>query len=135
MTMRMKIAQNLWLQLVRDLHQRQDVETAALLFARYVRTDAGDRLVVTDVVAMPEPAYLDRSPDRISIDPVAINRLARPARDAGLSVFATHSHPGAEVAEFSWADDEGDRRFLPSMCSWIPGRPHGSVVVASSGHA
>lgn len=62
-----------------------------------------------------------------------INRLVRPARDRGLSILTIHSHPLANDAWFSRADDLGDARLLPSFANQVPGVPHGSMVLARSG--
>lgn len=133
--MRLRITECLWNQLVHHLHERQDVETAALLFARYYGTGDHPIAVVRHVLRLTDDAYLARCPDRLSIDPVTVNRLSRRAHDMGMCVFTAHSHPHSEKAFFSWADDDGDKRFLPSLRNWIDTVPHGSIVVASSGDA
>jgi molybdopterin/thiamine biosynthesis adenylyltransferase len=131
--MRLRISECLWNELVHHLHERQDVETAAVLVAHYYRTGDDAIAVVRHIVRLSDEAYVARCPDRLSIDPVAINRLARRAHDMGMCVFTAHSHPRSDKAFFSWADDDGDDRFLASMRNWIGGVPHGSIVVASSG--
>jgi molybdopterin/thiamine biosynthesis adenylyltransferase/proteasome lid subunit RPN8/RPN11 len=84
-----------------------------------------------DLTVVPDQAYVIRQRDRIRINPVALNRLVRPARDRGLSVLTIHTHPGANEPWFSAADDAGDSVLMPSLFTQMPG-PHGSLVVAGN---
>jgi hypothetical protein len=133
--MKLRISENAWNQLRENLFQRTDVETAGLLLAEKVETGSHEVLVVRRAFPLPEAAYAIRRIDRLSIDPVALNRLTRPARDNNWSVFTIHTHPGATEAWFSGADDAGDARLMPSLCCQIADVPHGSIVVVDSGDA
>jgi molybdopterin-synthase adenylyltransferase len=88
-------------------------------------------LIGRHFVTVPADGYRVRRIDQLQIDPVAINRLIRRARDDGLSVITVHTHPGTEVPWFSLADDEGDSRLMPSLYAQMEG-PHGSVVIAAN---
>lgn len=131
--MKLRIAETAWDALKAQLLARADVETAGILLGRHVGTDTGNAVAVEHSFALPDEAYRVRRPDQISIDPVALNRLIRPARDHGLSIFTIHTHPGAREAWFSAADDAGDNRLMPSLSCQVPRVPHGSLVLASSG--
>lgn len=131
--MKLRIAETGWEALKAQLLAREDVETAGVLLGRHVGTGGAQAVVVEHSFALPDEAYRVRRPDQISIDPVALNRLTRPARDYGLSIFTIHTHPGASEAWFSAADDAGDNRLMPSLSCQVPGVPHGSLVLASSG--
>jgi proteasome lid subunit RPN8/RPN11 len=132
--MRTRISTQLWLQVTADLLARTDVETAAILFGEIINADDGRRvLVIRGMASVPDSGYLERRIDRLRIDPVTINRLVRPARDNGWSVVTIHSHPGTGEPWFSWADDAGDARLMPSFAVQIPDTPHGSMVLAGSG--
>jgi molybdopterin/thiamine biosynthesis adenylyltransferase len=133
--MKLKIAEHLWAPLCEQLLARQDVETAGLLFGEMVATPSGTVIAVREAMALPEDAYRIRRPDQLSIDPIAMNRLMRPAREAGQSVFTIHTHPGAATPWFSAADDAGDARLMPSMSCQVPGVPHGSIVLVNDGTA
>src|SRR4051812_18325931 len=124
--MKMRIASNTWASLVTALSARRDVESAGLLFVETVHAAHGDALVVREASAVPEPAYAIRRRDQLRLEPIALNRLIRPARDRGLGVFTIHTHPGARTAEFSAADDRGDARLLPSFAVQMPDAVHGS---------
>jgi molybdopterin/thiamine biosynthesis adenylyltransferase len=131
--MKLRIAETAWDALKAQLLAREDVETAGILLGRHVGTGAGEAVAVEHSFALPDEAYRVRQPDQISIDPVEFNRLTRPARDHGLSIFTIHTHPGAREAWFSAADDAGDSRLMPSLSCQVPRVPHGSLVLASSG--
>lgn len=118
-----------WRALVGGLLLRTDVESAALVFAERVRGLHHDVLVVRQVVHVPEDAFEVHERDQIEINPIAFNRLTRPARDQDLAVVTVHTHPMARQPWFSCADDMGDARLMPSLANRIPGQPHGSMVI------
>ena len=124
--MRLRILESHWAAFAQALCARQDVETAGVILAERI---APDVLLGREFTLVPESGYAIRQPDRIRIDPVALNRLIRPARDRGLSVFTIHTHPGAREPWFSKADDIGDSVLMPSLFAQTDG-PHGSLVVA-----
>jgi len=131
--MQIRIEETAWAALTAHILERVDVETAAVLLAEPFKSGADTVLAVRSWAPVPEDGYLIRHVDQIRIDPVAINRLVRPARERGLTVLTVHSHPMALDAWFSHADDLGDGRLLPSFARLVPGVPHGSLVVARSG--
>lgn len=130
-----KINELLWQHLLHALFQRTDVETAGLLFAEQLPTPSGSTLAVREAFVMPDEAYSIRRIDQLRLDPVALNRILRPAKDRGLSVFTIHTHPGASEAWFSRADDRGDDRLLPAFDNQMPNTIHGSIVVVAGGAA
>ena len=132
--MKLRISEQLWSSLRTQLFVRDDVETAGLMLVESTQTMAGRVGVVREAFALPESAYAIRRRDQISIDPIALNRLTRPARDRGWGVFTIHTDPGASEAWFSHADDAGDARLMPSLACQMPNAPHGSLVVVDSGH-
>jgi len=133
--MKIRITEAAWTMLRNRLFERTDVETAGLLFGEQLMSNDDSIVVVHRVVPLPENAYTIRAIDRLSIDPVSLNRLIRPARDNGWSIFTIHTHPGALEAWFSGADDAGDSRLMPSLACQIAGTPHGSIVVTENGDA
>lgn len=133
--MKLRISEQAWTALREALFARTDVESAGLLLGEPVETPIGTIIVVRDAFAVPDAAYRIRRPDQISLDPIALNRLTRRARDRGWSVFTIHTHPGAAEPWFSAADDAGDSRLMPSMMCEMPGAPHGSIVLVENGRA
>lgn len=128
--MKLRIHDSQWTDFAGSLRARQDVESAGLILAEPLpQTD--DVLVARELVPIPDDGYAIREVDRLQIDPVALNRLVRPARVRGLSVFTVHTHPGADEPWFSYADDRGDARLMPSFFGQMDG-PHGSLVIAGA---
>jgi hypothetical protein len=133
--MKLRITEGAWNALCEQLLAPRDVESAGLLLGEPVETPAGTVIAVRDAFAVPNDAYRIRRRDQISLDPVALNRLTRRARDRSWSVFTIHTHPGAIEPWFSAADDAGDARLMPSIKCQIPAAPHGSIVLVGNGRA
>src|SRR5262249_27111871 len=125
--MQIRIEETMWAALNAHLLERTDLETAAILLAEPISSEATTVLAVRAWAGVPDDGYLTRRVDQIRIDPIAINRLVRPARESGFSVLTVHSHPMSLDAWFSHADDLGDARLLPSFARLVPGVPHGSL--------
>lgn len=133
--MKLRVSETSWSLLCEQLLARKDVESAGLLLGEATQTPAGTIIAVRESFALPEAAYRIRRRDQLSLDPVALNRLTRGARDRAWSVFTIHTHPGATEPWFSAADDAGDARLMPSMRCQIPDTPHGSIVLVDDGTA
>jgi molybdopterin/thiamine biosynthesis adenylyltransferase len=127
--MKLRVFESEWRPFVDILRARTDVESAGIILAE--RLYGGGVLLARHLTVLPDDAYAIRRPDRIRIDPVALNRLIRPARDNGLSVLTIHTHPGADEPWFSTADDAGDSVLMPSLFAQMEG-PHGSLVIAGN---
>ncbi len=123
----LRVLESEWTPFIATLCKRRDVETAGVILAERFRS--GGVLLARRLLPIPDDGYLIRKVDRLRIEPVALNRLVRHAREHGLSVITVHTHPGTEQPWFSWADDEGDLRLMRSLFSQMPG-PHGSAVIA-----
>jgi molybdopterin/thiamine biosynthesis adenylyltransferase len=106
-------------------------EAAALLLAG--RADSGDqtRLLVREYFLVPAEAYQAQERLRAVIDPSFIMPLLKRARNEGLSLVLTHTHPFAEEAHFSQVDDEGERVLMPSLFARSGDCPHGALVLTS----
>jgi proteasome lid subunit RPN8/RPN11 len=126
--MKLRVLKSEWRPFIDKLRARTDVESAGIILAERL---CGNVLLARHLSVVPDAAYITRQRDRIRIDPVALNRLIRPARDQGLSVLTIHTHPGADAPWFSTADDAGDSVLMPSLFTQMPG-PHGSLVVAGN---
>lgn len=125
--MKLRVLERQWIPFIEMLCSRSDVETAGIILAE--RLNGGDVLFARNMIPVPDEGYLIRRPDQLRLDPLALNRIVRPARDHGFSVITVHTHPGTAVPWFSVADDLGDARLMPSFFHQMPG-PHGSVVIA-----
>jgi len=125
--MKLRVIESQWNTFVDGLRARSDVETAGIVLAE--RLHGGEVLLARHLVEMPPEGYLIRRDDQLRLDPIALNRIIRPARDGGFSVITAHTHPGTTHPWFSDADDHGDARLMPSLFHQMAG-PHGSVVIA-----
>lgn len=133
--MKLRISEHLWMPLCAKLLARQDVESAGLLFGEATPTPTSIVIAIREAFALPDEAYHIRRGDQLSLNPIALNRLMRPARDCGWAVFTIHTHPGATTPWFSAADDAGDARLMPSLACQTPSVPHGSLVLVNNGSA
>lgn len=129
MTLRLRKSQ--WIPFSEQLCSRDDAESAGVILAERF---GAHTFVARRLLVVPDNGYLIRQPDQLRIDPVAINRLVRPARDHGWSIFTVHTHPKAIEPWFSLADDAGDARLMPSLHVQADG-PHGSLVIAGKSGA
>jgi proteasome lid subunit RPN8/RPN11 len=125
--MKLRVMESQWNAFADGLRSRSDLETAGIVLAE--RLHGGEVLLARHMVEIPPEGYLVRRADQIRLDPVALNRIIRPARDGGLSVITVHTHPRTTHPWFSAADDHGDARLMPSLFCQMAG-PHGSVVIA-----
>lgn len=125
--MKLRVLESHWTPFINSLCERTDVETAGFILAE--RLHSSHVLLARHLIAMPEDGYIIRRADQLRLDPIALNRVIHPARDAGLSVITIHTHPHTDRPWFSAADDHGDARLMPSFFNQMPG-PHGSIVIA-----
>jgi molybdopterin/thiamine biosynthesis adenylyltransferase len=131
--MKIRITEALWASLSTQLFARTDVENAGILIGNVIKSDDAPVVVITEGHIFQDQDFLIRQHDQISINPVSLNKFLRPAREKGQSVFTIHTHPGADEAWFSRADDVGDSRLMPSIMRQIPDAPHGSMVLIGNG--
>jgi hypothetical protein len=131
--MKIRIEEAIWAALREQLFRRRDLETAGLLLVEPLQISEGRLGIAREAFALPDSAYAIRRQDQLSIDPISLNRLTRPARDRKWGVFTIHTHPGAAEAWFSQADNVGDSRLMPSLACRMPHAPHGSLVVVDNG--
>lgn len=125
----LRVLQHQWGPFIDRLRARNDVETAGVVLAE--RLHGGAVLLARHLFLVPDAGYEIRCIDQLRIDPVALNRLVRRARDEKLSVLTIHTHPNTQEPWFSMADDSGDGRLMPSLFAQMEG-PHGSLVVAGA---
>jgi molybdopterin/thiamine biosynthesis adenylyltransferase/proteasome lid subunit RPN8/RPN11 len=117
-------------ELVTAIFSEQPAEGAAFLICGISHTEREDRLLVREVVPVEQAHYLVREPQRLSIDSQAYANAAKRAEADGSSVVFVHSHPDG-VGEFSPQDDREEPKLMTFLDARVPGRRHGSLVVAS----
>jgi molybdopterin/thiamine biosynthesis adenylyltransferase len=107
-------------------------EAAAILLAGRAGTGDQTRLLVRESFLVPKEAYQAQERLRAVIHPSFIMPLLKRARNEGLSLVLTHTHPFAQEAHFSSVDDEGERVLMPTLFSRTGGSPHGALVLTST---
>jgi len=112
--MKLRVIESQWNAFADGLRARSDVETAGIVLAE--RLHDGEVLLARHMVEMPPEGYLIRRADQIRLDPVALNRIIRPARDAGLSVITVHTHPGTTHPWFIGWWRKGSPELTASAC-------------------
>lgn len=109
-------------------------EAAAILLCHVHETPSKRRRVlVREVVEVPEHFYLEQRPASLSIDPIFLARAFRKARDEESSIVLAHTHPFTRWPDFSPVDDHGEARLIPVVFGRIEKRPHGSLVLGVEG--
>jgi len=131
--MHIRVDERQWANLSSSLLAEKHLESAGILLGEVIGTGAERVIAVRETKLVPDDGYEIRRPDQLRISPLTLNRLVRPARERGWSVLTIHTHGAQSPPQFSWADDQGDARLMPSFSSLIPGVPHGSMVLSSTG--
>jgi molybdopterin-synthase adenylyltransferase len=121
-------------QLKNDLLSAKPTEAAAILLCTNYQTPDGLlKVLVRQVVQIPEEAYQIKKGDELRIDPVFLSKIIKTARADKLSVFMTHTHPYAIWPKFSYVDDAGEQELIPTLQSRIPDVVHGALVLGDVG--
>lgn len=86
-------------------------------------------LLVREVVPLLEGELRVHAPDQLSVEPTAMLRVGRKARQLGGSICMVHTHPmcAGEVS-FSIADDYGNQRTFEFYSRMLPGQPNSCLV-------
>lgn len=109
-----------------------DAPMESVAFLLCGRHDAdGIRLLVREVEIPSGEDYMERGPSFASVSPSFVARVLQRARRDSLSIVMAHSHPGG-IAQFSAADDAGERAIMPAFFRRAAG-PHGSMVLSETG--
>lgn len=86
-------------------------------------------LLVREVIALGPGDLRVHAPDQLSVEPSAMLRVARRAKELGGSVCMVHTHPMcAGWVEFSDADDYGNQRTFEFFTRMLPGQPNSCLV-------
>jgi len=105
-------------------------EEAAFLICGVAETPNFTNIVVREVIPVPDSGFIKKSGAFLTIKPEFMMPIIKQARLDNLSVISVHSHPfSSGSAGFSSIDDEGDDILMPKICSRIPQRAHGHMVV------
>jgi molybdopterin/thiamine biosynthesis adenylyltransferase len=109
-------------------------EAAAILLCHAHKTPSKrHRVLVREILDVPQQFYFEQKPDRLSIDPVFLAHSFKRALNEESSVVLAHTHPFSRWPEFSPVDDYGEARLIPVVFGRIDKRPHGSLVLGEEG--
>lgn len=106
-------------------------EEAAALIAGIVETKRQLRLLVREVVPIPDEYLLHKSSVGLQIHPDFLSRQLKECRLSGSAFMLAHSHPfGGRHVQFSGVDDAGEETLFPKILSLNEGLPTGSIVMS-----
>jgi molybdopterin/thiamine biosynthesis adenylyltransferase len=120
-------------QLRNRLLEDAPLESACFVLAKRASVEGRNRFVVAEVLHLSPEDYLYRSHDRLELSAAVLANAAKRARLNDLSVFLTHSHPGARVVEASRVDRLGEKLWVPAVAKRAPRHPHGRLIISEHG--
>jgi molybdopterin/thiamine biosynthesis adenylyltransferase len=104
-------------------------EAAALLICGYALTGSRVRLLVRETVAVPAEGIESKGGAFITLRPEWLAVPLKQAREAGLTIVLTHSHPFSRgTVRFSSIDTAGQAALVPKMKARLPSRPVAELV-------
>lgn len=109
---------------------RPGIEGAAFILCGQSVSKKSAKLIAHAVMPVLPSEYVSRAVDGLSITSTALTRVTKIARRENLSVVFAHSHPEGP-AEFSRQDDGEEEKLLPFLQARLPGRIHGTLVLAT----
>jgi molybdopterin-synthase adenylyltransferase len=91
------------------------------------------RVLVREILDVPQEFYIEQRHDRLSIDPIFLARAFKRAQSQESSIFLAHTHPFSQWPDFSPVDDHGEARLIPVVFRRLENKPHGSLVLGEQG--
>lgn len=102
-------------------------EAAAVALCGWATTGALAKLSIHELVLIPYDEC-ERKPNRLIWPTDRVLPMLARAEKEGQSLVKFHSHPGG-FGRFSEADDLSDADLFGGVTSWLPARPHASVIM------
>lgn len=120
-------------QLASMLFSGDGLESAAILICRFAGSGR-ERLIVSDILNVPDESCAVRKPDYIRWQGHCIEEAIDKAEQQSDALVLIHSHPGG-CLEFSRVDDASDRATMPALFATIEadGFYHGSAIMTPDG--
>lgn len=104
-------------------------EEAAVLLAGVGHTVRDVRLLIREVIPVPDAAFVRKGAAGLTIHPDFLAPLVKRCREEGWALVLVHSHPfSREGVRFSAIDDGGEQALFPRIRERIAGRPVGAMV-------
>ncbi len=118
-----------WAALERHLLANQ-LEQGAFCLAEPVSEQNDIRLLVREVITVPQGHLLQQSGTYLKTDPLFFAPIIKRARNERYSLVVAHSHPFSHGGvAFSATDDRGEAALIPSIQSRVPDLPHAALVL------
>lgn len=114
-------------QLMASLFKDDGNEAVAFLLCGTTVYKGQQKLLVHQVIDVPDTAYKHRTIDEVRWDTAFLIPYLDKLEVSGFSLVKCHSHTQG-IAVFSPIDDTSDQAFLPSCYQWNPNGLHASVV-------
>src|SRR5438874_1026770 len=106
------------------------LESAAFILARPVLlSESRWRLIVAEVLTVERADYEERTAASIQLSATALARIAKRARQGGLTIIIAHTHPGRGPVGPSSVDLRGERSWVPAIRRRVPDAPHGRLIL------
>jgi len=104
-------------------------EAAALLICGYALTGSRARMLVRETLPVPAEGIESKGGAFITVRPEWLAVPLKQAREAGLTIVLTHSHPFSRSAvRFSSIDVAGQATLVPKVQARLPSRPVAELV-------
>lgn len=114
---------------LRDLLGDTSREQACFLLISSAQGDDETVLLVRDVIRLKPEDYRIQKFDFISVEPLAMVRAVKLAKQTGCAVCMVHTHPMSEGSVgFSRADDVGNEDSFAFFERMLPGQPNSCLV-------
>lgn len=131
MSYSLAFTETLYDQLMTHLFSGSDgIERAAYLLCRTAIGREDTRLLVREVLPVPESEVAKASAHGMTIPSVSFTRAMKRSRDTGQCFVFVHSHPDGR-AVFSAQDDIEERKLFRTAAIRIGSGPHASLVASS----
>lgn len=108
------------------------LESGGVLLCRQARGMYDVKLLGSEFLPYKSSDYTRRTPESLTVDPVAVNERIQLAKLDGRSILQVHTHPSSAHARFSPTDDAGEDEMMPVLSRRLPDRFHGALVLGRS---
>lgn len=126
---KIKILQAHYEAMAQSFNAQSNVETCCFFLCNDVETPSGALLLVSEVFLLNELDYLEKSSNRLSIDPKTMLSVARYAQSKNFSVCMVHNHPNCLTkVDFSLADNIGNVETFRFFNRMLPGKRNSCLV-------
>lgn len=111
-----------------------ELESCALILANSTKIAENEKLLVTEVIVVPNEFYSVRTSTLSEIKPDFLISIVKRARENNKSIIFCHTHPNdGSKPVFSKIDDDGEVKLTAFMAARVPNITHAALVIGSNG--